>query len=274
MYTAFSKEQEAFEKLAKKELTEIPERVFSDKNQVNPQIENTVYAARQGAKIIVWNEISLILNQIQTDTIISTIKEIAKEYNTYILAAFLEQNNTSDPKPFNNNSILIKPDGTIGWEYRKSALHPDAEAPIINPGDFKIPFLDTEYGRLGSVICYDMEFPKYIRQAGKQSIDIMLVPAYDWETITPLHAQMASFEAIQNGFSLVRPNGKGLSAVFDNYGNIIAKLTTYESNSKILIADLPVKSVVTVYSKTGNVFVLLCLLFMLLVISLRLAKKI
>jgi predicted amidohydrolase len=42
-----------------------------------------------------------------------------------------------------------------------------------------IPFADTPFGRIASAICFDMDFPGYIRQAGRKSVDIMLVPAYD-----------------------------------------------------------------------------------------------
>ncbi len=34
------------------------------------------------------------------------------------------------------------------------------------PSDGRIPILDTAYGRLAGVICYDLDDPDYIRQAG------------------------------------------------------------------------------------------------------------
>ena len=118
-----------------------------------------------------------------------------------------------------------------------------------------------------------MDFPHFLRQAGKQNIDIMLVPAYDWKEITPLHAEMASFVAIANGFSLIRPNGKGLSAVFDFRGNEIASLNTFSTNEKILLAEVPVKSPTTIYFLIGNVIVLLSFLFLIFALVLRILKK-
>ncbi len=268
------KEQKTLLDLMNNPKMKIPERFFTDEEIINKQIENTDKAAKEGAKIIVWNEFSLILKPQQVHNLSEKIKHISKTNKSYILIAFLEQNSSSKPKPLNNKSILFTPAGEIAWEYLKFHLHPYAEVPIINPGDNKIPYIDTDYGRLGNAICYDIDFPEYTRQTGKNSIDIMLVPAYDWEGITPLHPQMASFDAIQNGYSLIRSTGKGLNVVYDYHGNLIGKMNNLYSDSKILYADIPVKSTTTVYSKIGNVFVYICILFLIFIIVLRFAMKI
>jgi len=251
----------------------IPERIFSDKTVIDQAIKNTANAAQQDAKIIVWNEYSLILNSKQVAALITKIKAIAIQNNAYILIAYLEQNTTSKPKPLNNISILIKPDGSIGWEYLKSFLIPQSESVIINVGDFKVPFLDTEYGRLGNVICYDGDIPNLTEQAGQKSIDIMLIPAFDWKEISPFHSQMSSFTAIENGFSLIRPNGSGSVAVYDYLGKVIAEMNTFDSDDKLLYAEVLIESTTTVFSKIGNVFVYACLLFLILALGLRFVKN-
>ena len=266
-------EFEALGSFTENKSKDIPERVFAGSEQIKEQIKKTEKAANCGAKIIAWSEISLILDTVQIDSLKAVISKIATEYQSYILMAYLEQADKSSPKPFNNKSVLITPSGQIAWEYAKSALHPQAEAPIINPGNFEIPFFDTEYGRLGNVICYDLDFPNFIRQAGKKKIDIMLVPSYDWEKITPLHAQMAAFEALQNGFSIVRPNGAGLSIAVDYQGNILSQLNTFKTSDKTMYANVPVKGTSTLYSKIGNGFVYLCILNLIVNIILIFTKR-
>ncbi len=273
LQNVFGFDFEALKAYSEKSTGEIPERIFSDAASIDNTIENTLKAAQEGAKIIVWNEYSLILNPQQVDYLKEKVKSIAIQNNAYILIAYLEQNTTSKPKPLNNKSILIKPDGSIGWEYLKSFLIPQSEAIIINAGDFKIPFVDTEYGRLGNVICYDGDLPNLTKQAGQQSINIMLVPAYDWAEITPFHAQMSSFTAIENGVSLIRPNGSGLSAVYDYQGKLIADLNTFNSDDKLLYADVPVQSATTVFSRIGNIFVYACILFLITALGLKFFKK-
>lgn len=267
------KEQTEFFKIIENPQLEFPERIFADENAISFQIENTISAAKEGAKIIVWSEDALILNHTQLDYLLAKTKTISKTYNAYILLAILEKDNDSSPKPFNNKSIFISPTGTIAWEYLKSHLHPYAEVPIINQGNGLIPYIDTEYGRIGNVICYDLDFPNFIYQTSKNSIDIMLVPSYDWEKITPLHSNMACFEAIQNGFSLIRANGAGLNIITNSHGNIIDEMNTFMSNSKILYADLPLKSVKTVYSVIGNTFVYILMLFLFIIIGLKIARR-
>ena len=179
--------------------------------------------------------------------------------HVFVLLAFLEECHEQNKKPFNNKSILVSTDGEIVWEYMKSFVHPYAEAPVINSGNFVIPVVQTDYGKIGNVICYDLDMNNYMKQAGKQAIDILLVPADDWAEITPLHSQMACLEAIQYGFSLVRANGKGLTAIYDYMGNTIASVNTLTSDTKIVYADVPVRSVKTLYSTFGDLIVYLAI---------------
>ena len=266
-------ESAAFQKFVENGNKEVPDRIFSNEQFIEHMLSRTRQAIAAGAKIIAWNEISLILKSVQADSLIDKLKSVALANNVYILPAFLEQSSSSSEKPFNNKSVLIQPNGQIGWEYLKSALQPTAEAPIVNHGDFQVPIIDTEYGRIGNVICYDMEFPRFIRQAGKQHVDIMLVPSFDWRGITPLHAEMASFEAIQNGFSLLRPNGQGLSAAFDYQGRVIAQMNTLQTDSKIMFADLPVKSASTIYPIISDLLVFLSVLYLFLMLGATVSKR-
>ncbi len=265
--------QKIFKQLSINYQLRVPDRLFSDSTRIDTLLSRTQKASEMGAKIIVWNEISLILNQIQKQDLLSEIKEFCKTSRVYVLLAFLEYLPSENNKPFYNKSIMLNPDGDVAWEYSKSFLHPYAEAPVINEGNYSIPHIDSKYGRVGNVICADLDLPGYISQAGKNSIDIMLVPAYDWEEITPLHSQMACHSGIQFGFSIIRSNGKGVSAVYDYKGKEISSLNTFKSDEKILVAEIPVKSKSTIYSKTGDILAFLCIVFVFLIAVRRIFKK-
>lgn len=251
-------EKDALLQLGKNPDTKIPSSFFSSDEDISIQIRNTRKAAEAGAKIIVWSEAALFLNQMQLDTLIAEVENISKTFHAYILMAFFEENSSPEPKPINNKSILITKDGTIGWEYKKAHPTP-AEIPVVNSGDSILPILDTEYGRISNVICYDYDFPSFLKQANSQNVDIMLVPSYDWKGFAPLHSRMAQFETLQRGWLLIRSNGNGINMVADNRGKIISELNTFTSNDRILYANLPLSSSPTVYSGTGNVFVILCI---------------
>ncbi len=259
------REKDMFLELSKDPEMEIPDKFYSSKEDILRLTENTIKAAKSGAKIIVWSESALILNQKQVKDLINQIKEISKSYEVYILTAFFEENNTTDPKPINNKCVLITKDGNIAWEYKKSHPTP-AEIPVVNPGNSDIPYFDSEYGRLGCLICYDLDFTALTNQANKKDIDILLVPAYDWESFAETHSKSANFESLQNGIAIIRANGNGINLITDKNGNIIAGLNTFTVKEKILYADLPIQSKTTIYSKTGNLFLIVCAMFLIFVI--------
>jgi len=269
IHEVFHTWQEDFFELSKDYELEIPDAVFSSTRAIESQIRLTDEALNSGARIVVWNEIALILKQDQRDSLLRRIGKLCEKHNAYVLTAFLEKNHGALPKPFDNKSVLVTPDGEIAWTYLKSYPTP-IEKLVINRGEASIPFIDTEYGRVGNAICADIDQPRYMSQAGKNNIDILLVPAFDWEEIIPYHSNMAAFTAVQYGVSLVRSNGKGIVASYDYQGNTLAKANTLLADSKIHLAEIPVKSSSTVYSVIGDSFVYLLILFLLFTLGLRL----
>lgn len=266
IHKTFAAETDAFKELASNKTMEIPVRFFSSPELIEGLVARTNEAVQQGANIVVWNEIALILTQKQKQELVSEVKEICTNNKVYILLSFVEECALKNKKPFNNINILISPSGKTEWEYKKSFLEPNAEATIVNAGDFNLPVLETGYGKIGSVICADLDMQHYLKQAGKKVVDILLVPAFDWAEITPLHSQMASIQAIQFGCNIVRSNGQGLSAVYDFKGKELAALNNLTSEDKTLLAEIPVFSKQTIYSQIGDTFIVLCLLFMIFIL--------
>ncbi len=88
----------------------------------------------------------------------------------------------------------------------------------------------------------------------------MLSPYLEWEEITPFHAYMSVFRAIENGFSMIRPAGDGLSLAVDYQGRVLAAKNEARTNQRIMFADLPLKGVRTVYAFIGDSFAWLCIL--------------
>ena len=104
-------------------------------------------------------------------------------------------------------------------------------------------------------------------------MDILLVPAFDWEEITPYHSQIAAFTAIQFGVYIVRSNGKGIAASYDYQGNVLARTNTLTSDSTINYSEIPVQSTTTLYSTLGDAFASIVILYLLIILVLRLVHK-
>jgi hypothetical protein len=59
--------------------------------------------------------------------------------------------------------------------YRKAHLW-DAEKKIFTPGDDAPPVVELPFGNVGLMICYDLEFPEWVRLAALSGADLIAVP--------------------------------------------------------------------------------------------------
>jgi apolipoprotein N-acyltransferase len=125
-------------------------------------------------------------------------------------------------------------------------------------GDGVMKVVATEYGRFATAVCFEADFPTFIRQAGESRADMLLLPANDWKTIKHLHMQMAAFRAIENGMAIVRAAASGVSSVFDPWGRTLASVDFFAPGDRTMTAQVPIGGVATLYARTGDVFGWLC----------------
>lgn len=74
-----------------------------------------------------------------------------------------------------HNSAAVLEGGRLRAVYRKTHLWDD-EANFFTPGDEPPPVLDTACGRIGVLVCYDMEFPEMTRSLAMRGADLLVVP--------------------------------------------------------------------------------------------------
>ena len=162
-------------------------------------------------------------------------------------------------QPFVKNKLLfINSEGNIAWEYSKLNLAPGYERMMTIPGDGILKLSNTDKGSVTGAICYDNDFPQYIRQAGVLKSDLLIDPSNDWPEIKKTHAKMARLRAIENGISLLRPTSTGISIAVDQYGNIISSVDDIKSNGAPMVSVLPMRSVQTLYTTLGDFCLLVC----------------
>ena len=73
-----------------------------------------------------------------------------------------------------NSAALVGGDGVLAV-YRKAHLW-DAEKLVFTPGDAPPPVADLPFGRVGLVICYDLEFPEWVRIPALAGADLIAAP--------------------------------------------------------------------------------------------------
>ncbi|HET7208750.1 MAG TPA: nitrilase-related carbon-nitrogen hydrolase [Terriglobales bacterium] len=227
--------------------------------------------AQAGAKIVFWGEANAPLFKDEEAAFVGRGSELASRYQIYLGMAVGVWNTGKNP-PLENKLILIKPDGQVAWQYNKLRPVPGPEAAMQIRGDGRLHALDTPFGRLSSVICFDADFPRVLAQAGTLGADIILDPSNDWRAIDPWHTQMASFRVIEQGVNLIRQTSNGLSAAYDYEGHRLAAMDHYHTSDYVMISEVPTRGVRTFYSRCGDWFAWASLACLLMLAALALKK--
>ena len=213
-------------------------------------------AAASGAKLIVWNEASTGVMPEEEPAFLDNLTSLAKECEAEIVACYVVPL-TVEAGQFENKYIWARPDGSIHHTYFKH--EPVPGEPAVK-GSEPQQGVKTDYGILGGAICYDYDYPYLARGNARLGVDIVAVPSSDWRGIDPIHTQMAAVRGIEFGQSLVRSTRFGLSAAYDPYGRIQGRLSHFDSEEKIMVTQVPIRGVWTLYSVIGELFIFGCLI--------------
>ncbi|MDT8391431.1 MAG: carbon-nitrogen hydrolase family protein [Lentisphaeria bacterium] len=172
---------------------------------------------------------------------------LARKHTLYLCVGIIEVAEGQ----YYNAQVLFAPDGTIAAHHRKKSLWTPGDGEWCAPGDRPIQVVDTEYGRLGLMICYDFHTLPPLLAKEKADIILYSVGWYgpnekNWfSNVFPRKA------VIPYGFDIVVANwsgqtqedtwpGRGHSCVITGEGKILAMSKSVVGND-IVIADLPIK---------------------------------
>jgi apolipoprotein N-acyltransferase len=75
----------------------------------------------------------------------------------------------------------------------------------------------------------------------------------------PMHAIMASYRAIESGFSLARGGAYAQNLAVDYLGRVQGRSDYYAAANRTAVAHLPVKGARTLYATLGDFFPWLCM---------------
>ncbi|OGU55806.1 MAG: hypothetical protein A2V66_01330 [Ignavibacteria bacterium RBG_13_36_8] len=227
-------------------------------------LSESIKMAQSGNEVVAWSEGATFIFKSDEEAYIQHAIQSAREYKFYLGMSVVVLDDScqkllANNQPFvENKLLLITPDGNIAWEYLKSNLAPGYESAMTIRGDRILKSANTAKGPVTGVICYDMDFPQYIRQAGIMKSDLLIAPSNDWLEIKNTHSKMARMRAIENGVSLLRPTSSGISIAVDPYGNIISYVDDFKGKGAPLVAVLPMGSVQTLYSTLGDFWIWVC----------------
>lgn len=233
--------------------------------------KRTKIAASNGAKIVLFQEFSILINEKNREKLVTKCQKIAKENNIYFAINYGYYVKEGKGE---NILLLIDDNGNSLLNYAKKYLlgiGDTVEKGVFKKGPEIIQSVDTPYGRIGLSICREIDMAKYMIQAGRQNVDIMISPAYEWPV--NLVINFGYMRAIEYGFSLVRATYNGISFASDFNGNILATMPFDKKETGIMYADVPTKGVKTLYSTIGDSFAWLCVLGLLGFITLAIIYR-
>jgi predicted amidohydrolase len=107
-----------------------------------------------------------------TATIVQKFTELAISYNINIISGSMPE--IQHDRLF-NVGYLCKRDGTTE-RYEKLHVTPDEVKLWGMEGGNRLQVFDTDCGKIGILICYDVEFPELGRLLGEDGMDILFVP--------------------------------------------------------------------------------------------------
>ncbi len=171
-----------------------------------------------------------------------------------------------------NCASLVLPDGRVVGTHKK--MFPFLGEQITR-GHRAMPF-ESEWGRIGAVICYDTMFSHPVRQTVRAGAQIVTVPTNDpvasRYAYHHLHAAMASLRAAENRVPVLVAEWEALSTITDRYGRV--RWQAPEGMQAVKTLEVPLARAGTVYTWLGDYFVVLCALGLLGAVHSRIRGRI
>ncbi len=186
----------------------------------------------------------------ETGKVYEFLKKMAKDTHTYVIGGSFPEK--AGDRIYNTACVFDRSGNRIA-KYRKIHLfeveYPDgttfSESAVLSAGQ-KICVFDTEYGKLGLMICFDIRYPEQAEMLQKAGAQMIFVPAAFNSFTGPLHWETTfRARAIDNQVFLAGSSPSadsfgdyriyGHSLVVDPLGKIIGQLDEKEA---YLIVDI------------------------------------
>ncbi len=107
-----------------------------------------------------------------TSEIVEKISHLAVDYNINIIAGSMP---IIEEGQLYNVSYFCRRDGTLESQYKIHPTPHEKRAWIMQGGD-KIRVFNTDFGKIGILICYDVEFPELARIQSEHGLQLLFVP--------------------------------------------------------------------------------------------------
>ena len=150
--------------------------------------------------------------------------DVARRNNLYIVAGLLEK----EGEVVYNTAVLIDRKGNLAGKYRKTSLPREEIDGGVTPGN-SFPVFDTDFGRIGIMICWDVTFPEPARALAQQGAEVIFLPIWGGDVT------LTKARAIENQVYVVSSTYDMISAVFDLEGKVIKEA---KEDKDVVVVDV------------------------------------
>ena len=222
----------------------------------------------KGVSLVVLPEKNIKVTQATRALVQTQFSAIAKNVQAYLVVGIDELSE----KQKRNIAWVFNPQGQLLGTYDKEHMLPGPESGY-RMGKNLLVFNVHGY-KVGVIICKDGDFVSPAIRYSQEGINLLVVPALDFNIDAWLHSRPAMMRAIEGNYSLVRVAQWGLLLSMTPIGEVIGHLHTNDKTPSILISDVPLGQGNSVFSARLNWFVgLMGLLLVVMLISIVLRRE-
>lgn len=189
---------------------------------VLPELFNTGYA---------YEKYSTLAEEAGQGATFKSLQKTAIEYHSYVIAGYLEKHK----EKFYDSVVVLNRSGKLVANYRKTHLFQSEREHFAEGNTFTL--IDTDFGRIGVAICYELRFPEVARVLTLKGAKALFFPAA-WPIPRVEHWKiLGAARAIENQVFVVLANRVGAgtlyhyfgeSMIIDPWGDIIAGAGEFE----------------------------------------------
>ncbi len=242
-------------------LGQIASRVGDKKHNIDNMKNKIRQAKKTNADLIAFPELALtgyvvrdrayeLAELVPSGPSVRQIEEVAKQENMYIIFGMIERG-AKATAVLHNTAVLIGPKGYLG-KYQKMYLPTHSvfeEKRYFRPG-YNMPVFETEIGKLGLIICYDVYFPEITRLLSIKGSKLIVCISASPSVRRGFFETLTAARAIENTVFLVFVNLSGIedglqfwggSRIMGPDGSLISQAKYDEEDlitSKINYSDL------------------------------------
>ena len=184
-----------------------------------------------------------VLSETVTGYMVESLKKKARECKIHIIAGYAEADESIPGRMF-NSCIFIDDDGNVIENMRK--VYAWGQEKLKFREGNKFPVVQTKFGKVGMLICYDVELPEPSRIEALKGAEIIFTSAV-WSIPAERrwHVDLAG-NALFNvlftvGANTVGDGTCGLSKVVAPNGEVIAEAS--KENEELLITEIDLSDV-------------------------------